>query len=84
MIAGLPVHWIAYEGDSIPVVLRPYDKVYVRTFEGSEPQHPIRADHVHWANVVSFAVAHDAHDQPAHHEAHDPTIQTMEDIYDKL
>lgn len=81
MIAGLPVTWIPYSGDGMPAILRPYDKVYVRSREGAEPQHPLRADHVHWANMASFALARHDSDQDIHHNAAQVLAVTRDDFY---
>lgn len=79
MIAGLPVHWLPTPG-ARPPGLADHDHVYVRGADGSEPLHPLRVDHVHWQYIASYAVAHDSHDQPAHHiGAYDPTIQVLYD-----
>lgn len=87
MIAGLPVHWVLYHRQPVaPIVLSPHAHVYVRGFDGSEPQHPMRADHVHWANIVAYAVAHEAHDQSIHHNARQVRATTEQmlasDTYD--
>ncbi len=81
MIAGLPVHWVPFKGEHMPIGLLHYEHVYVRTYEGSEPQHPIRADHVHWANVTSYAVARAESDQQRHRDPRgtDPTVQVLMD-----
>lgn len=68
MIAGLPVHWVSCmpRRESRPECLDPETKVYVRGFDGSEPQHPMRAGHVHWENIVAYAISHPDSDQRAH------------------
>jgi len=72
MIAGLPVHWVTLDKQNrrsarMPAGLLGSDMVYVQGFDGSQHQHPMHARHVHWENVVAYAVAHDAHDQSKHH-----------------
>lgn len=71
MIAGLPVHWVPYyRQPRAPIVLSPHDRVYVQGFDGAQPQHPLRADHVDWSNVIAYAPAHHDSDQAVHRNAH--------------
>lgn len=68
MIAGLPVHWVPCTPRKAfpPPGVHRDAHVYVRGFDGAEPQHPLRAGHVHWENVVAYAIAHPDSDQTEH------------------
>lgn len=91
MIAGLPVHWVVLDKENrrsphMPAGLLGSDMVYVQGFDGSQPQHPMHARHVHWENVVAYALAHDTHDQPKHHhraelEAEATVLGLSDDFY---
>lgn len=84
MIAGLPVHWVnirPLRSPRMPAELQGGEKVYVQGFDGSQPQHPMYARHVHWENVVAYAVAHDSHDQDVHHNAAAVLAVTRDDFY---